>query len=297
MVLCKSELVLSCFLICALRFVHGEDDNDHPLPKPRLFTELGFTVGDVTYNLWPFFIIAALLYALRLGLLFGGSIDGGGGGGYNAPGGGFDPFGDIFGGIGDFAGGIGGTSSGYNTPQAGYNTPQTGYGTPQTVQPSYGAPQTGYGAGTVVQQPQAGQTLVTQPLLSGTGNGIYTTFARVDANGNYQLDNNNYQLTAAPLNSPAVTYSTNQLNYQQQQLQPLQLTNNQLFQQRTDTSAAAPAAAITGSTGLYTFGQVLPNGQYNAGQQTKSLIGAAATDNSSNNNDNQYIFYTPNRRR
>ena len=231
--------------------------------------------------------------------MFGGSIDGGGGG-YNAPGGGFDPFGDIFGGIGDFAGGIGGTSSGYNTPQAGYGTPQTGYGTPQTVQPSYGAPQTGYGAGTVVQQPQGQQTLVTQPLLSGgTGNGIYTTFARVDANGNYQLDNNNYQLdnnnyqlTAAPLNSPAVTYSTNQLNYQQQ---PLQLTNNQQLFQPSPETAAAPAAAITGSTGLYTFGQVLPNGQYSTGQQTTSLIGAAATDNSSN--DNQYIFYTPNRRR
>lgn len=249
------------------------------------------------------------------GLLFGGSIDGGGGG-YNAPGGGaFDPFGDIFGGIGDFTGGIGGASAsgyntpqtGYNTPQTGYNTPQTGYGTPQTgygtpqPQPSYGAPPTSYG-GSVPQQ-----TLVTQPLLSGTGGSSYTTFARVDANGNYVLDNvGNYQLTAAPINSPAVTYSTNQLSYQQQPVQQLtnqQLTNQQLqqlqattFQQRTDTSSGSGSlpSAVTGS-GLYTFGQVLPNGQYNSGQQTKSLIGAGASDNSSK--DNQYIFYTPNRRR
>ena len=70
------------------------------------------------------------------------------------------------------------------------------------------------------------------------------------------------------------------------------------LQQRTDTGAVdgTPATAITGSGGLYTFGQVLPsNGQYNTGQQTKSLIGAGASDNS--NKDSQYIFYTPNRKR
>ena len=75
------------------------------------------------------------------------------------------------------------------------------------------------------------------------------------------------------------------------------LNNNQylpqnVFQQRTDVTPAS--AAITGS-GLYTFGQVLPNGQYNSDQQTKSLIGASAS-NGANAKDNQYIFYTPNRK-
>jgi len=68
-------LIVVTFAFC-VTCANSQDDLVRELkPSSRLFSDLGVTVGDVTYNLWPFFIIAAILYALRLGLLFGGEID------------------------------------------------------------------------------------------------------------------------------------------------------------------------------------------------------------------------------
>lgn len=352
-------LLVVTFAFCVTS-ANSQDDLVRDLkPSSRLFSDLGVTVGDVTYNLWPFFIIAAILYALRLGLLFGGEIDGGSG--YGAPsGGGFDPFGFV----GGIAGGFTGDNligTGYNTPQTGtgYNTPQTGYGTPQP-QPSYGSPGVSQ---TTTANTQQQAVVNNQPLLFGDGTnllgnggsqaaygGIYSRFGggnyqltdtsgtganyQLSGNGgtggtyqlpgtttstgtsnyqltggtgaagisNYQLTGNtggNYQLSAAPLNSPAVTYSTGQISYQQLPAINQQLLSTNGFQHRTEVEAA-PANTLAGSS-LYTFGQVLPNGQYNNIDEAKSLIGAASASSSGNSNNvnenNSYIFYTPNRRR
>jgi len=342
-------LIVVTFAFC-LTCANSQDDLVRELkPSSRLFSDLGVTVGDVTYNLWPFFIIAAILYALRLGLLFGGEIDGGSG--YGAPSGGFDPFG--------FVGGIAGGFTGDNLIGTGYNTPQTGYGTPQP-QPSYGSPAVTQTTTTNTQQ----QAVVNnQPLLFGDGTnllgnggsqaaygGIYSRYGAgnyqlTDTSGtgaNYQLSGTggtggtyqlpsttssgasnyqltggtgaagvsnyqqltgntggNYQLSAAPLNSPAVTYSTGQISYQQLPAINQQLLSTNGFQHRTEVEAAPATNTLAGSS-LYTFGQVLPNGQYNNIDEAKSLIGAASaasSGNSNNVNENSYIFYTPNRRR